>query len=236
MKIIACGDVHGRSIWKDIVNKEADADLFIFSGDYFDTHDRGHSPNRQIENFKDILSFKKANMDRVILLIGNHDFHYIKGVGETYSGYQATYAIDIGAIIQTALNEDLLQMCYIHNMYLFSHAGVTQTWCADNEINMSNLAESINDLFKYKPNSFKFTVGERLSQTGDDITQGPIWVRPASLLKDKLNDYIFVVGHTSVNYLDISRVDEFKILIIDSLGTSREYLIITDDILSVGKI
>ncbi len=237
MKIIALGDIHGRNIWKEIVAKEEKFDKIIFIGDYFDTHDNGHSGNRQIENFKDILEFKKANMDKVILLTGNHDFHYIRGISETYSGYQAAYAIDIGAIIQEALNADLLQMCYIQDNFVFSHAGITKTWSQSilgtSSPNTDVLQELVNDMFKYQPNVFKFTMGANFSNTGNDITQTPIWVRPEALYKDKLDGLNFIVGHTSVTKLDVS--NQFNIILIDCLGTSKEYLVIEDGVLSVAK-
>lgn len=71
MKIIALGDIHGRDIWKDIVKKESDADKIVFVGDYVDTHDN-ISPYKQVDNFKEIVEYKKENKDKVILLIGNH--------------------------------------------------------------------------------------------------------------------------------------------------------------------
>jgi predicted phosphodiesterase len=36
MKIIALGDTHGRTMWKDIVAKESDADKIVFNGDLSD--------------------------------------------------------------------------------------------------------------------------------------------------------------------------------------------------------
>ena len=39
MKYIFIGDVHGRTNWKQIIDKEKDADKFIFFGDYFDPYD-----------------------------------------------------------------------------------------------------------------------------------------------------------------------------------------------------
>lgn len=82
MKIIALGDTHGRTVWKQIV-KENGFDKIVFHGDYFDTHER-ISARQQKENFKGIIAFKKANMDKVILLMGNHDYHYTDAVDEPY--------------------------------------------------------------------------------------------------------------------------------------------------------
>ena len=81
MKIVALGDTHGRDMWKTIVKIEEDFDKLLFIGDYFDTRD-DIDASTQIQNFKEILEFKKENPDKVILLIGNHDFHYLKGCGE----------------------------------------------------------------------------------------------------------------------------------------------------------
>jgi predicted MPP superfamily phosphohydrolase len=231
MKTIAIGDVHGRSIWKEIVKKEHDFDVCVFIGDYFDSHHGGYSANRQIKNFKDILEFKRKNADKVILLTGNHSFHYIKGVGERYAGFQHTYAIDIGEIIHLALQEDLMQMCYIQDNFLFSHAGITKTWCKNNEIDMENVEQSINDLFKYKPNSFKFTPGVHFNNYGDDVTQSPIWVRPKSLREDKIDGFIQVVGHTVQNTL----ITSGEVILIDTLGTSEEYLEINNGVLTAKK-
>lgn len=38
MKLIALGDTHGRTDWKEIV-AETEFDKVIFIGDYFDTHE-----------------------------------------------------------------------------------------------------------------------------------------------------------------------------------------------------
>lgn len=234
-RIICLGDTHGRNIWKEIVAKEeSDDTMIIFIGDYFDSHTKGYSANRQIQNFKDILAYKKARPDNVILLVGNHDFHYIKGIGETYSGYQASYAIDIGEVIHEALAADLLQMCYAYDngitKYVFTHAGVTKTWVAANDIviepSLDKLAAAINDLFKYKPNKFKFTVGSNYDNYGDDITQTPIWVRPESLNDDMLDGIVCVVGHTYQDELFIGE----KVILIDTLGSSLEYLVIKDGV------
>ena len=54
MKIISIGDIHGRNIWELIVKQEAEADLFVFMGDYFDTREN-ITAHQQIENFKKIL-------------------------------------------------------------------------------------------------------------------------------------------------------------------------------------
>ena len=70
MKKLVLGDIHGRTIWKDIIEKE-NPDKVIFLGDYVTTHE-GISSEAQIANLEDILSYKKSNPNDVILLRGNH--------------------------------------------------------------------------------------------------------------------------------------------------------------------
>lgn len=244
MRIIALGDTHGRTNWMTITAKN-DFDKVIFIGDYFDTHENV-PPHQQKENFKEIVAFKKANMDKVVLLFGNHDYHYLRTTNEQYGGFQQWQKTDIQEMLHKAIDENLLKMCFIYKDILFTHAGVTKTWCKANNIDTGKIEESINDLFKYQPNAFRFTKGENGSPYGDDITQSPIWVRPKSLYTDKIANYIQVVGHTTqdiITGLNGSRkiytsgmmVETSGVIFIDTLGTSGEYLQILDDKISALK-
>lgn len=201
-----------------------------------------------MDNFKDIAEFKKRNMDRVILLFGNHDYHYLKTTNEKYSNFQPRHHEEIQYLLHRALDQDLMQMCYAYGNILFVHAGVTKTWCMANNINPQNIPKSINDLFKYSPNSFKFTSGINRDRYGDDITQSPIWVRSRSLYMDKISNYIQVVGHTTmdeISGLNGSRkfydprsgtmIETSGVIFIDTLGTSGEYLQILDGVISAVK-
>lgn len=231
MKTIVISDLHGHSSWKQIVKKErSDTDKFIFMGDYFDS--KTILAQKQKDNFRDILIFKQLNMDVVVLLFGNHSFHYLRTSKKQYTGYQGLHAIDISELLHDALNEDLLQMCYKMDSFLFTHAGVTKTWCEENEIDLNNIEQSINDLFKYKPNYFEFTVGEKFDKLGNEICQTPIWVRPKSLREDKIEGYIQIVGHTVQKKL----ITTGDIILTDTLGTSGEYLEINNGILTAKTI
>lgn len=242
MKIIALGDTHGRENWKAITRKN-DFDKVIFIGDYFDSHE-GVSPKQQKENFKDIIAFKKANPNKVILLIGNHDFQYLKTSNETYSQFQPLHKADIQGLLHKAIDENLMQMCYAYKDILFTHAGVTKTWCKANNVDLSNIQQSINDLFKNKPNAFRFTSGKNGNRNGDDITQSPIWVRPKSLYMDKIPNYTWqACGHTTMDtiaglngsrkfYTDGMMFETSGVIFIDTLGTSGQYLQIVDDKIS----
>lgn len=239
-KIIACGDIHGRANWKIPFYKE-EWDLFIFIGDYFDTHEDIPSLH-QLYNFLEIAKAKKGSDKKVIMLIGNHDFHYFPEIGHNgTSGYQA----GVAKSFEYAINEerDNLQMAFAHDNLLFTHAGVGEYWMkrlAGHKIaegmpslDAESVAEFVNDMFTYKPRVFNFTGSDPY---GDDRGQTPIWIRPKSLKEDgailKEAGIKQIVGHTGQKSLDLTDGDYF---FIDTLGTSGEYLIIEDGVFSTGK-
>ncbi|MDZ7846436.1 MAG: metallophosphoesterase [Owenweeksia sp.] len=218
MNIIAIGDIHGRDNWQEIVEKE-DPDRFVFIGDYFDSRE-GIPAGEQLENFEKLIALKKERPAQVILLIGNHDYHYLDDAGQFSFSYQFSEAPKIKAMLQPAVEEGLLQMCYTHKKMVFTHAGITRTWAEANNIDMENLQESVNTLFERKPYAFKFNPGELQDSSGDETCQTPIWVRPNSLQKDGLEGWVQIVGHT-IQY-EITCVDD--LYLIDTLGTSGQYL------------
>jgi hypothetical protein len=243
MKTVVIGDVHGRSLWKLIVNQEQDADRIIFIGDYFDSFDI--SGVEQIQNFKEIVEYKTTSGKEVIMLVGNHDHHYFPEVGYTgTSGYQKGIAPNITQVIDE--NRQHLQMAYSFDEFLFTHAGVSPTFM-DGEFGEEgwvedNVVELLNDLFKYKPKSFDFN---GIDPYGDNTYQTPIWIRPKSLMavnkkhnKGLKKKYIQIVGHTQVKKLDLVGSQKSaggRYYLIDCQESTGEYLVIQDGELSVGQ-
>jgi predicted phosphodiesterase len=202
MKIIVIADVHGRTKWKEQVAQ--DFDQCVFLGDYFDSLEIDGKD--QIENFKDILAFKRANPDRVTLLTGNHDISYLDSFCAC-SGYQNDRAFEIRNTLMPLVNSREIQIVKIIDKYLFVHAGVTKTWAKIYKIDelsdaLGSLEEAINELFytRFLPFCFQDpipgTLIQAISQYGDNEWQSPTWVRPNSLIADKIDNYIQVVGHT----------------------------------------
>ncbi|MDJ1495371.1 metallophosphoesterase [Cytophagaceae bacterium DM2B3-1] len=230
MKLLAIGDIHGRTIWKKIVAKER-ADRIIFLGDYFDSRE-DITCSEELRNFESILSFKEQFPEKVVLLFGNHDLHYI--INEQYSGFRYSCQKAVQEIIHNALQKNLMQMCFSMHSFLFSHAGVTKTWYqsqfGEEYVQSDMVCDFVNKLFRKQPDAFRFTVGPNCDFSGDDITQPPTWVRPASLLADKLDGYIQIVGHTTQTNLAI--IDQ--VAFADTLGTSGEYLTIEDELLQAN--
>ena len=232
MKTLLIGDIHGRNIWKDIILKEA-PNRIIFIGDYFDSFDI--SVVEQLHNFKEIIEYKEASDKEVILLIGNHDFHYYPG-GEQYSGYRAGSAPVIRQLLEE--NNHHLQMCYQFDNILCSHAGIGYNWLMEqNRYEDGNISEFVNAVWKHHPRYFMFN---GIDPYGNSKTQTPIWIRPPALMsgnKDTFlkKEYIQIVGHTQVNTIDMWAATGGKYYFIDALD-SGEYLIYNNGEFSKGKI
>ena len=233
MKTIFLGDTHGRSLWKDIIAKES-PDRVVFIGDYFDSFDiKG---TEQMFNFKEIIAFKESNQCEVILLIGNHDYHYYPG-GETYSGYQHGAAPAIKQLLEE--NKHHMQMCYQLDNILCSHAGIGHNWLVEQEkYESGSIADFVNDIWNYKPNRFIFY---GFDPYGDNKTQTPIWIRPKSLLAGNKEtflkkDYIQIAGHTQVNKIDIEgKATGGRYYFIDAIEIGQ-YLIYENNQFILGKI
>jgi predicted phosphodiesterase len=224
MYILVISDVHGRPDWKTIIAQEESAEQIVFLGDYFDSFDI--NTQDQIANFKDIITFKEQNPGKVILLTGNHDVHYLPyfiSMNEHYSGFQARKAYTISELIQSNFHH--LQMAHRHENYLFTHAGVTNTWLNNNRFDEDQDATTfINDLFQYKPAAFRFRGNDPY---GNSIESSPVWVRPESLLNDayKKEEFKQVAGHTVFKHITIM---EERYFFVDAQET-REYLTLSNN-------
>ena len=203
MKTIILGDTHGRSNWKQAIEAHPDAERVIFMGDYFDSFNI--SGVEQLHNFKQIIEFKESTDKEVVMLIGNHDHHYLD-VGETYSGFKAAMKWDIQDLLTKNMHH--LQIAYRLGEYLFTHAGISPVWM-DNQFGEGGWAkhtmvDQLNELYKGRQTAFNFD-HFGWDPSGDSPTQGPLWIRPRSLMGSNKGDdglkkqFIQVVGHTQVN-------------------------------------
>ena len=248
MKLIAIGDIHGRDYWKQIVAQEQDADVFVFVGDYFDSF-TVKGPD-QINNFLDIIEFKKQSKVPVILLIGNHDYHYYPGIEDSgTSGYQTLLAPSIKHVVGD--NKQYLQAAYQVGEFAFTHAGLSSEWLDDSieGWNVDNVVEKVNELFQYQPNKIAYRsykqVGDQVYGAqgyGNETFQGPLWIRPTALMnankKTLRKKIIQVVGHTPQDNIDIEgKSTGGRYYFIDTLEYNQgQYLVVKDGVVSLGKL
>jgi hypothetical protein len=80
------------------------------------------------------------------------------------------------------------------------------------------------------PDRFDFRSGRNFDKYGDDITQGPLWVRLPSLSMDKLPGFIQVVGHTRQKEIKGCNFLYDDIVCIDALEWGK-YLVVENNIL-----
>ena len=226
-KILVLGDIHGRTCWADIIKKE-NPDKVIFLGDYVSTHE-DISEEQQCLNLEDILNYKEANPDKVILLRGNHDLDHLGYSWAECSGHSRNVEKYMVSIKDRFLADT--QWIYVEGNIIFSHAGISKTWFnnfAFEDINLLNNCEP-NEKFAFTPNSFS-------DYYGNSITQPCVWIRPISLVQDALDGYIQVVGHTpfkNITNTKSIRDDWPEIWLCDCLP--KEYLVIENDEFIVNK-
>ena len=227
MKTLVLGDTHGRPLWKEIVVYEQ-PDRVIFIGDYFDSYD-DFTAAEQMWNFKQIINFKLSGKAEVIILVGNHDFHYMDG-SEHYSGYQFGAAAGINILLSD--NMEHLQMAYQMGEFLFTHAGVSHDWYTYwmkmLHLEGGSVVDNINEIWKTSSRPFRFA---GYDPYGDSKDSSPIWIRPKSLQKanrDTLCDqFIQVVGHTQQKKIDTEgKSTGGRYYYIDTLGTSGQYMVL----------
>ena len=214
------GDIHGRTCWRDLVQDDC---VNIFVGDYFDPYDK-ISPAELMQNFADIIAFKKQHPETV-LLYGNHDMHYLIS-SDRATRYDYMHAIDIKQAFA-----DVVELFYgvayaIAESILVTHAGVSKGWYekefgAYNGEKPSAVADGINKLWKHNKVEFTFKANATSwwDMYGESPTHSPMWIRPMSLAKHNLfagTPYKQIFGHTQVD--DITTIDN-NLVCVDCLGT-----------------
>lgn len=177
-----------------------------------------------------------------MLLFGNHDFHYIPEMFERYSGYKSNPIIS--ELIKYVIDEKLVQLSYVYNDMIFTHAGVTNTYFDKlKHADKNDIENSLNDILYSKPTLLKFGYFYNyityIDPYGDNKFQSPIWVRPYSLESDMLTNtdnikYKQIVGHTKQD--NISFNEDSLVYYIDVLDSVNEYLIIDDNKFNIIKL
>ena len=150
-KILIIPDVHGRSFWKQAVEQYAnECDRIIFLGDEVDPYgDENITRKEAINTLKNIIEFKVNNKDKTILLLGNHAAHYfIKGFPKS-TRFDSSNARKIRELYSSHIS--LFKLAYEETVnekkYLFTHAGLMNSWVNRNSDIISNTSvEQLNGL------------------------------------------------------------------------------------------
>ena len=230
-KRIILGDMHGLiDVYQKIYNKEQPDDV-ICLGDYVDSFDV--DVKYQEYNMKCLVEMKK-NHDKgeFIILLGNHDFHYLYGYPqyERYSGFSWTTFQWAHKYFTELVDQRIIQLIYKDdvNKILYSHAGITNTWLNDWTIHIDELNDILQRNRFNESQILCFSDEKPYNSYGDNVHQSCIWIREKSLMSDMYKDkdgFVWnqIVGHTP-GYKVRTLNDKLKIC--DALGkNTSEYLI-----------
>lgn len=235
MTITTISDIHGRNIWERIpidLNIRLEQRL-VFLGDYFDNF---HYTNQQImDNFLKILELKDRYPEQVILLLANHELHYLF---EEYKheGYRESMSGEINKILYDRVKIGDIQYAYQYKNYIWTHAGITNTWLNDfkklyskvyedfdTSVENISLAEVLNMVFLNKLESLvgseEILVNKLFSSTS------PLFVRLKESVVDYLKNYHQIVGHSPVKFIATMGKDKESITYTDCHRDRGDFLI-----------
>lgn len=223
MKILAIGDIHGRNIWKD-TNFNA-FDKVVFIGDYVDSYDV--SDWETYLNLKDIIEQKKAQPDKIVLLLGNHDIQYLHFPDYKCSGFREDFQNDLTALFVD--NKALFQVAYQVKNYLFTHAGVSRKWYNEyldffKKDKNKSVGDVLNGMYlEHKAYNALFQTG--LLRGGEALCGGIVWADKRETQADFLFGFHQIVGHSPVPEIEHIEWDglETSITYIDVLRWSDKF-------------
>lgn len=142
-KILVIPDIHCRKFWRQSIEESIDSvDKIIFLGDYLDPYPEEitmapelmecndfYDARSNLNMLNDILSLKKENPNKVILLCGNHTCSYI------WSKFSAASRTDYKnwELYHKFFLENLeyFNLVWIENDTIFSHAGISEGWAKE---------------------------------------------------------------------------------------------------------
>jgi len=155
MNVLIIPDVHGRTFWKEAV-ENTDAQKIIFLGDYVDPYyyQEGITDRQAIDVLVQIIDLKRSRPEDVVLLLGNHDMQYVSDI-YLEEACSNRYCYELSQTLEDLFrnNHDFFQIAeeikISKKNFLFTHAGVTQTWAKENEDLLPELtAENLNRLLQ----------------------------------------------------------------------------------------
>lgn len=221
MKILFIWDIHWRTEWKYFV-KQVDYDKVVFMWDYFDSFDV--SIEDQLSNFNEILNFQEKSKKEVILLIWNHDYHYLEDIKETYSWFSPELKIMIWNQLSQFIkrhNKEVMQLCWSYEWLLATHA-----WLSNGFVN--RVKEKYNDKFVIDGNNLNELLKQDttilwyykwdISGFWNHQKQWPLRIRPDALIDDYCKSYDYqVVWHTHMKGVTHQPIWKWVIVFIDTI-------------------
>ena len=209
MKTLILGDLHGRLIWKDIIEKE-NPDRVIFLGDYTCPKEVHYEdPTDLCSLIYELLDYKDNNKDKVILLRGNHDLAVLG-----YS-WAECFPKDHPKVEVYMRTNDVKNWFLQNTQWIYiiprtnivcSHAGIGKLFldecvkrCSSEHKSTLKQISEINSLMPSE--LFGFTPYSLSDYNGISPTQPCTWIRPQTLFTCSVENITQVIGHTPVTYI-----------------------------------
>ncbi len=242
-RLLVIPDIHGETFWKEPVQKYIEqVDRIVFLGDYLDPYrDAFETCNVDflLDNLMEIVSLKQENMDKVILLKGNHDYHYTSKRMMDIACASRCDKVNWHKYNKIFNDyDDLFKIAHIEkvkeNTYLFSHAGFTTYWInkvnakvwrmSDGDILVSkqDFADKVNMLeYDYEGQNMLGIIGRCRSILGEktgsvlwaDIEEHPYPTAPKVY---DLNKVFQVIGHTRIDKSRCDMIEFENLVLVDS--------------------
>ena len=216
-KILIVPDIHGRSFWHRAEELVNDVDKIVFLGDYLDPYGyEGITFDMALEEFEKILEFKDKYNDKVVLLIGNHDCHYISTSFMDCSRLNYLKRQDIHELYMKHI--DKFNLVWEYDKWLFSHAGVHQEWMELCQFTIDDL----KDFKTFREENFPSLACLSFYRGGWNTVGSCVWADLRESLKHELlPEFHHIVGHTQLEanpYRDknITCVDVRRCFILDT--------------------
>lgn len=228
MNIITIPDLHGKNNWKHF-NIE-DYDKVVFLGDYVDSKEEV-SDKKEIENLEEIIEFKLKHPDKVVLLLGNHDIHYLY-----YPLYRASSFNERIQNVLTALfksHKDLFAYAFQMGNHLWTHAGVSNAWFRSHisvfekltkKDTRSEIASILNEMELHYLDALASSSPTR---GGSAPYGGILWADKSETVKDYLPLMHQYVGHSRVPAIERIGDEMSSIYYLDCLNSQERFFIQT---------
>ena len=164
MRLLIIPDIHGRNFWRETVYDNLHkVDKVIFLGDYLDPYKNEIKENPELMECNDfydsenllkmlenIVSLKKNEPNKYILLTGNHTDSYI------WSNFHAATRTDYKNWEKYhkffSQNLEYFNLVWIENNTIFSHAGISEGWAKAVAVELSltiNLNNPVKSIARY---------------------------------------------------------------------------------------
>jgi hypothetical protein len=213
--VIAIGDIHGRTYWNEIVQQHPDC-RYVFLGDYLDPY-VNIAPQALMSNLNDIIRLKEAQPENVVLLLGNHDLHYITDKILRSSRWDMWMAKEATQLFSA--HNHLFQFAYQEGDHIFTHAGMAHDWFVKDFKGdfCKNIADQLNHP---KPEQEVALYGCGICRGGDMRYGGIFWADTADLI-NPLHGFTQVVGHNQVQNISEHIFNNGKIIFCDCLANQK---------------